>query len=106
MSSWRSRSAGSVGVTTFRRWNKSSRNRPTGTLLFEISVRGGNQADIRLAFARFAESFIGPIVEEPEEPGLSVERQVTNLIEQQRPPSSSWTLPATSAIAPVKAPLR
>ena len=53
-------------------------------LLFEIPVRGGNQADIRLAFARLAESFIGPIVEESKEARLSVGRQVANFIEQQR----------------------
>ena len=84
MSSGRSRSAGSVSVTTFRRWKRSSRNRPACTSVFELAVGCGNQPDIRLALARLAESFVGPIVEEPQEARLSVGRQVADLVEQQR----------------------
>ena len=42
------------------------------------------KSDIGLAFARLAEPFIGPIVEEPKESRLGIRRQVAHFIEQQR----------------------
>ena len=81
---------------------------PAGShLVFEVAVRRGDQANIRLAFARLAEPFVGPIVEESQQPRLSVAPSGRRLHRASSvPPSASWTLPATSAIAPVNAPLR
>ena len=84
MSSWRSRSAGRVSVTTFRRWNRSSRKPAAADFRFELAVGGGDQPDIGLAFPRLAESFVGPVVEKPQKARLGVRRQVADFVEQQR----------------------
>src|SRR5262249_52445209 len=53
-------------------------------LVFERSVRGGQDTHVRLAFLWVAEALIGAVVEEAQQARLRVRSQVADLIQKER----------------------
>ncbi len=84
MSSRRSRSGGRWSCTTFRRWKRSSRNVRRCDAGRQVDVGGGDQAEVGAHEARAAEAAELALLQDAQQLGLRVERQVADLVEEER----------------------
>ena len=65
---------------------------------------GGNHADVDASVARLAHALDRARLERAQEARLHVEREIANLVEEQRAPVRELESPARPATAPVNAP--
>ncbi len=84
MSPGRSRSGGTVIGKTDRRKKRSSRNRRAATAARSPLVRRRDQPHVDLYRRRSADALEAPFLESAEDLGLQRERQVANLVEEER----------------------
>ena len=84
MSSGRSRSGGTVELTTSRRYRRSSRNVPSRTRLGEVAVGGGDDAHVDLALLAGADRANAAALEHVEQLRLQRGRHLADLVEKQR----------------------
>ena len=84
MSSRRSRNGGRWMVTVLMRKKRSSRNSPSRDLLLERAERGRDDADVHVDRALRAQPFDLPLLEDAEQLDLERERQLADLVEEER----------------------
>ncbi len=73
----------------------------------EVAIGRRHEPDVGRARAGFADPFVAAFLEEPEQLGLEGQREVADLVEEERPTLGGGDrLPPVSATAPVKEPPR
>ena len=72
--------------------------------LLEVAVGGGDDADVDLDRLGAAEALDHPLLEHAQELDLDLQRQVADLVEEQRRPSAASKRPICRESAPVYAP--
>ena len=100
MSSRRSRSGGRRRRITFRRWKRSSRNRPCAHARLEVLVRGGDDAHVGLDRLVAADAVEAAVGQHAQQPRLQLRRHVADLVEEQR--AAFGLLEAAAAHAPAR----
>ena len=106
MSSGRSRSAGSGERDDIESVEEILAEASSAHFRFQVPIRRSDQADVGLPLMRLAETLIGSVIEKSQEPRLSIGGQIPDFVKEQRSSLGVLDLSATSAIAPVNAPLR
>ena len=85
MSSLRWRSGGTVTGKTFKRYQRSSRNRPAATSR-EVPVGRRDDADVHLQRPIAADALEAPVLEDPEQLRLQLGGELAHLVEEEGRP--------------------
>ena len=62
-------------------------------ILFEPTIRGGDDANVRVPFLRFPHALVGAVVQESQQPGLGLQREIADLVEEEQAPLRLLNLP-------------